>query len=85
MDYFKQGLRIYPSEHILIYALATCYTHLKLFQSAIEWFSRGIELNPRWVDGLYGIAIVSFNMQDFERALKYITLAKENSKGNYIK
>ena len=85
MDYFKQGLRIHPNEHILIYALAVTYTHLKLYQSAIDWFSRGIEFNPRWIDGLYGIAIVSFNMQDFERALKYISLAKENSKGNLVK
>ena len=85
MDYFKQGLRIHPNELTLIYALAVCYTHLKLYQSAINWFSRGIEFNPRWVDGLYGIAIVSFNMLDFEKAIKYISLAKENSKGNLVR
>ena len=85
MDYYKQGLRIHPSEHILIYCLAVCYTRLKLYQSAINWFSRGVEFNPRWIDGLCGIAITYFNMLDFEKAPKYITLAKENCKGDLMR
>ena len=85
MDYFKQGLRINPGKHKLIYSLAVCYSRLKMYQSAINWFSRGIDLHPRWVDGLCGIAITYFNMLDFERALKYISLAKDNNKGFQMK
>ena len=85
MDYFKQGLRLNPSKHKLIYSLAVCYSRLKMYQSAINWFSRGIDLHPRWVDGLCGIAITYFNMLDFERALKYISLAKDNNKGMQMK
>ena len=85
MDYFKQGLRINPGKHKLIYSLAVCYSRLKMYQSAINWFSRGIDLHPRWVDGLCGIAITYFNMLDFERALKYISLAKDNNKGLQMK
>lgn len=81
MDYYRQGLRQFPNEHILIYSLAVCYMRLKKYKSAIQWFGKGIDLHPRWLDGLCGIAITYFNMLDFNRALKYITLAKDNTKG----
>lgn len=41
-------------------------------------------MHPRWLDGLCGIALAYFNMLDFERALKFITLAKDNSKGSLL-
>ena len=65
MDYYRQGLRKNPTSHILIYSLAVCYCRLKKYRSAIHWFSRGVELHPRWIDGLAGIAITYFNMLDF--------------------
>ena len=81
MDYYRQGLRKHPTNDILIYSLAVCYLKLKKYRSAILWFGKGIDLNPRWVDGLCGIAITYFNMLDFERALRFISLAKDNMKG----
>ena len=44
----------------------------------------GIDLHPRWVDGLCGIAITYFNMLKFDKALVYITYAKDNSKGTLL-
>ena len=35
MDYYRQGLRDFPNEHILIYSLAVCYMRLKKYKSAI--------------------------------------------------
>ena len=84
MDYYKQGLRKHPCQHSLIYSLAVCYSKLKKYRSAIHWFSLGIDLHPRWLDGLAGIAIIYFNMLDFPMALKFITMAKENSKGTVL-
>ena len=81
MDYYRQGLRKIPSDHTLIYSLAVCYSRLKMYHLAIHWFSQGVELKPRWLDGLCGIAMCYFNMLDFERALKFIMLAKDNCKG----
>ena len=46
----------------------------------MRWFSYGIELNPRWVDGLCGVSMSYFNMRNFEKALTYIDLAKNNFK-----
>ena len=40
-----------------------------------------MSLNPRWVDGLCGLATTYFNMKQYRLALKYITLAKDNWKG----
>ena len=42
----------------------------------------GMSLNPRWVDGLCGLATTYFNMRQYKLALKYITLAKDNWKGS---
>ena len=84
MDYYRQGLRKNPTDHILIYSLGVCYSKLKKYKSAIHWFSRGIDLLPRWLDGLCGIAIAYFNIHDFERALKFISLAKVNGKGSQL-
>ena len=81
MDYYRQGLRKNPTNEILIYSLAHSYLKLKKYKSAILWFGKGVDLNPRWVDGLVGIGITYFNMLDFGRALRYITLAKDNMKG----
>ena len=85
MDYYKQGLRKIPNCDTLIYSLACCYCRLKKYHSAIHWFGKGVELNPRWLDGLCGIALSYFNLQDFERALKFIVMAKDNAKGDNMK
>ena len=85
MDYYRQGLRKNPTSLVLIYSLASCYSKLKKCESSIHWFAKGIDLIPRWVDGLCGIAINYFNMLNFERALLFIHLAKENSKGENFK
>lgn len=81
MDYYRQGLRKNPTNETLIYSLALCFMKLKKYRSAILWFGKGVDLNPRWVDGLCGIAITYFNMLDFDRALRYMTMAKDNMKG----
>ena len=31
MDYYRQGLRKFPNDHVLIYSLAVCYCKLKKF------------------------------------------------------
>lgn len=85
LDYYRQGLRQFPTSHILIYSLATCYSQQKKYNSAIHWYGKGIDLDPRWVDGLCGIAINYFNMLNFDRALYFIQLAKDNSKGEKLK
>ena len=41
----------------------------------------GISLHPRWVDGLCGLATTYFNMKDYQQALRFITVAKDNCKG----
>lgn len=84
MDYYRQGLRRCPTEHALIYSVAVCYSQLKKYQSAMRWYSLGISLHPRWVDGLCGLAFSHFNMGDFEKALYYIGLARDNSKGSLL-
>lgn len=84
MDYYRQGLRKIPHDHTLIYSLAVCYMQLKKYHSAILWFGKGVDLHPRWLDGLCGIALAYFNLQNFERALKFIILAKDNSKGSLL-
>ena len=84
MDYYRQGLRKLPDDHVLIYSLAVCYMKLKKYHCAIHWFGKGVELHPRWLDGLCGIAIAYFNLMDFERALKFIIMAKDNSKGTLL-
>ena len=71
-----------PTEHVLIYSVACCYSQLRKYQSAMQWYSFGISLRPRWVDGLCGISFAFFNMANYEKALYYIKLAKENNKGS---
>ena len=62
MDYYRQGLRRTPTQHILIYSVAVCYSQLKKYNSALQWYTHGINLHPRWIDGLCGIAFAYFNM-----------------------
>lgn len=62
MDYYRQGLRKNPSDEQLLYSLALSYLQLKKFESSMRWFSYGLRLNPRWVDGLCGCAVAYFNM-----------------------
>ena len=54
---------------------------MKKLDSALEWFTHGLNLNPRWVDGLCGTAICYFNMQNHEKALEFTALTKNNYKG----
>ena len=81
MDYYRQGLRKNPTSLHLIYNLANSYKKLKKYNSTLVWFCHGINLNPRWIDGLCGLALTYFNMGDFKMALKFITLAQGNYKG----
>ena len=66
----------------MIYNLANSYKKLKKYNSTLVWFCHGINLQPRWIDGLCGLATTYFNMKNFKMALKFITLAKENYKGS---
>ena len=81
MDYYRQGLRKNPTNEVLLYSLAVCYLQLNKLESALYWFSKGLNLNPRWIDGLCGCSFAYFNMQDYEKALSYINMAKDNYKG----
>ena len=38
-------------------------------------------MNPRWVDGLCGTAICYFNLQDYQKALEFTKLTRNNYKG----
>ena len=84
MDYYRQGLRRNPTEHVLIYSVAVCYSQLKKYENAVQWYCHGINLHPRWRDGLCGIAFAYFNMQNYEKALHYISIAINNSKGSLL-
>ena len=81
MDYFKQGLRKNPTNLVLIYCLANAYKKLKKYNSTLIWFSHGVNLNGRWVDGLCGLATTHFTMGNFKQALRYISQAKDNFRG----
>ena len=63
-----------------MFSLALGYLELAKFESAICWFSFGLKLNPRWINGLCGVAIAFFNIQNYAKALEYICLAKDNFK-----
>ena len=82
MDYYRQGLRKNPTTEALLYSLALSYLQLHKYDSAIRWFSHGLKLIPRWIDGLCGVAVAFFNMQNYEKALQYIELAKNNFKSS---
>ena len=82
IDYFRQGLRKFPNDVLLIYSVARSYAEIYKFESALTWYTFGLNLQPRWVEGLVGIATIHFNRKNFEEALRYISLAKENIKGN---
>ena len=62
LDYYRQGLRKNPNDQILLFSLALGYLQLQKFESAIRWFSFGLKLEPRWIDGLCGVAIAFFNI-----------------------
>ena len=81
MDYYRQGLRKNPTSLMLIYNLANSYKKLKKYSSTLVWFCHGINLQPRWIDGLCGLAVTYFNMGEYKMALKFISLAKENYRG----
>lgn len=66
MDYFKQGLRKNPTNLVLIYCLANAYKKLKKFNSTLIWFSHGVNLSGRWVDGLCGLATTHFTIGNFK-------------------
>ena len=55
---------------------------MKKFDSALEWYTHGLNLNPRWIDGLCGSAVCYFNMENHEKALEFISLARKNYKGS---
>ena len=80
MDYYRQGLRKNPTNESLLYSLAQSYLRVQKYESAIRWFSFGLGLNPRWVDGLCGVAVAFFNMKYYEKSLSYIEHAKNNFK-----
>ena len=73
-------MRKNPTNDALLYSLALSYLHLSKYDSAIRWFSYGLRLNPRWIDGLCGVAAAYFNMKKFDKAMYYIELAKNNFK-----
>ena len=81
MDYYRQGLRKNVTNLTLIYNLANSYKKLKKYSNALTWFMHGVSLHPRWVDGLCGLATTYFNMRDYEQALRFISVAKDNCKG----
>ena len=78
MDYYRQGLRKNPTNLLLIYNLANSYKKLRKYTSTLTWFMHGVQLNPRWVDGLCGLATTYFNMQQYELALHCIKAARFN-------
>ena len=68
VDFYRQGLMKNPTDQNLIYSLAVSYCKLKMYKSSSQWFSYGVNLHPRWVDGLCGIALANLNIFNFEKA-----------------
>lgn len=50
--------------------------------SSLEYYSKSIELNPRFHQSLYGMAQVYFRLAEYDAADFYIDLAKQLSKDN---
>jgi len=50
--------------------------------SSLEYYSKSIELNPRFHQSLYGMAQAYFRLAEYDAAAFYINLAKDLSKDN---
>lgn len=52
--------------------------------SSLEYFSRSVELNPRYHQSLYGMARAYFRLEEYEAADFYIKLAREMTRDNLV-
>ena len=69
---YRQGLRLTPNSLTLLYNLGRNCIYLSKFESSEVWFKFGLQIHPSWLDGLIGIAHLYFEMNDNEKAVKYI-------------
>lgn len=86
---FQQARAVHPYHIHVLNNLGSCYEVFGDHKQAEQWYLKALEISPEFDDALINLAVVYYNMKDYERA--YTTIMRTDDtcgdprRGSYIK
>ena len=71
MDNYQQSIALNPKDPELHYKLADVYARLGLISKAKQHYLEAIALNPKHMDAMVNLSLLSYLEKNFDDAVKY--------------
>jgi len=70
---FEKAYKLHPYHLQVLNNLATSYDMTGDKQTAIKYYQKALNISPRYKDALVNIAIVNYNLNNFDKTLVYLS------------
>ncbi|MFH1321800.1 MAG: tetratricopeptide repeat protein [Bacteroidota bacterium] len=78
IKHFKEGLKIYPGNYIVVNNLGTIYFNfLEDYKTAASYYKKAIELNPDYIEAYYSLGFSYEKLGDQENAILFFNKTLE--------
>lgn len=75
-------LQIVPLSADVYFSIADCYKSMKNYPKTLEYYKKGLNIEPKSVEGNYALAMVYFEKNDLDNARIHLNKALEVDKKN---
>lgn len=65
---FEKGLEYVPDHHRLLYQVGNCYMNFRDYHTAIEYYTKAIESNPKYADAFANRGQCWFYLNDRDKS-----------------
>mgnify|MGYP002640548180 CR=1 FL=1 len=65
---FQKGLEYVPNDALLLYSCGNCYLNFRDYKTAIEYFTKAIDNNPKYADAYFNRGRAWFYLNEIDKS-----------------
>ncbi|NPD46539.1 MULTISPECIES: tetratricopeptide repeat protein [unclassified Lentimicrobium] len=79
---FQKGLEYVPNDALLLYSCGNCYMNFRDYNTAIEYFTKAIENNPKYDDAYFNRGRAWFYLNERDKSCEDYQKAQDLGRPN---
>lgn len=83
LNCYRQALKLNPNHKASIFNLACAFEKIGSYKEALEWFTHAINVDEKWPDAHYGLALCSLKLNLSSEAVGHIENAMKWNVNEY--
>ena len=79
---FQKGLEYVPNDALLLYSCGNCYMNFRDYKTAIQYYSKAIESNPKFTDAYFNRGRSWFYLNETDKSCEDYQKAQDLGRPN---